>query len=116
MAVLGIGGRIDRPAAIRARSQEFDLRLYRTVRPFYLQNVVSGNFHIRTSFGLHRLGISAGECFTEERATPRRFSFPTRTKWRMGRGSNQEKLSHLDSSDFLLSGTGDFAGSESVEA
>jgi len=58
MAVFGIGGRIDRPAAIRARSQEFDPRLYPTVRRFYLQNVVSGNFHIRTSFGLHQQSLA----------------------------------------------------------
>ena len=57
MAVFGIGGGIDRPAAIRARSQEFDPRLYPTVRPFYLQNVVSGNFHIRTSFGLNQQSL-----------------------------------------------------------
>jgi len=58
MAVFGIGGGIDRPAAIRARSQKFDPRLYPTVRPFYLQNVVSGNFHIRTSFGLHQQSLA----------------------------------------------------------
>lgn len=48
----------DRPAAIRARSQEFDLRLYLAVRPCYLQNVVSVNFHIRTSFGLHQHSVA----------------------------------------------------------
>ena len=58
MAVFGIGGGIDRPAAIRARSQKFDPRLYPTVRRFYLQNVVSGNFHIRTSFGLHQQSLA----------------------------------------------------------
>jgi len=54
MAVFGIGGRVDRPAVIRASSQKFDPRQYPRVRPYYLHNVVSGNFHIRTSFGLHQ--------------------------------------------------------------
>jgi hypothetical protein len=58
MAVFGIGGRIDRVAAIRAPSQELDPRLYPTVRPFYLQNVVSGNFHIGTIFGLHHQSLA----------------------------------------------------------
>ena len=58
MGVFGIGGRIDRPAAIRARSQELDPRLYPTVRSFYLQNVGTGNFHIRTSFGFHQQSLA----------------------------------------------------------
>jgi len=58
MAVFGIGGIVDQLAAIRARSQELDPRLYPTVRPFYLENVVMENFHIRTSFGLHQQSLA----------------------------------------------------------
>jgi hypothetical protein len=47
MAVFGIGGIVDQPAAIRPRSQELEPRLYPTVRSFYLQNVGTENFHIR---------------------------------------------------------------------
>ena len=77
MAVLGIGGRIDRRVAIRPRSQEFDHRMYPTIRPFYLQNVISGNFHIRTSLLPHQQSVATvfqyGSRYIQFDSTQRQF-------------------------------------------